>query len=402
MNPKIELLSPAGNREKLKYAYLYGADAAYIGLTDFSLRLRADNFTDSDLADLEKIKGNRKLYCALNIFFLEKDLMRLKENLHALKGMPFDAFIVSDLGIVPLLKKHFPDVNLHLSTQANCVNSSAASVYKELGFSRVILGREVSLSGIKTIKDSNPDLEIEVFAHGAMCIAYSGRCLLSAYMAGRSANSGDCTHSCRWNYRLLEEEKRPGEYFPIEQGKGFTTILSSKDLCMFDYLSDLSEAGVDAIKIEGRMKSLYYTALVTRAYRKGLDALYGADIRDLEQYREDLFRVSHREYGTGFFFDEDRKANTTEGSYLKDYLFIGTLGEPDGSGGFFLNIKNSLRRGEEIEFIGPDVSYIKDASYSLFNGEGAEIEKADHGKVSSLRTRKPVKTGFILRKKIPN
>ena len=252
----MELLAPAGNIEKLKYAYLYGADAAYIGILNFSLRQKADNFREEEHRRLAEIKGTKKLFGALNIYFHQQDIRRLEENLDYLALYPLDAFIISDIGILPLLQKRFPGIPLHLSTQANCVNSSAARIYRDLGFSRVILGRETPLDEIADIRAKVPGLELETFVHGAMCLAYSGRCFLSRYMADRSGNQGSCSHSCRWNYRVLEEAERPGEYFPVETGEGFTTILSSKDLCMIDYIPDMIQAGIDSLKIEGRLKGL--------------------------------------------------------------------------------------------------------------------------------------------------
>ncbi|TVR34082.1 MAG: U32 family peptidase [Spirochaetaceae bacterium] len=284
----MELLSPAGNSEKLRWAYLWGADAAYIGLHGFSLRSRADNFGLQEFAELKRIKAGRRLYCALNIYFFDHDIAALERALEQVDHGIFDAFIVSDLGILPTLRRRFPDTELHLSTQANCVNSEAARFYRDLGFSRVVPGRELSLAQIAAIKNTVPDLQLEVFAHGAMCLAYSGRCFLSRWMSDRSANQGDCAHSCRWNYRLgvdplvLEEQQRPGEYYPIIEADDFTEILSSRDLCMIDHLAPLRDAGVDSLKIEGRMKSVYYTAVVTRAYRAALDALSAPDPRALE------------------------------------------------------------------------------------------------------------------------
>ena len=293
----MELLSPAGNVEKLSYAYAYGADAAYIGLKKFSLRVKADNFYEDEykrvIALKEQFPG-KKLHCALNIIFHDNEIDALKQNLDYFRQYPIDAFIVQDIGIVPLLQKEFPNTQLHLSTQASCVNSEAVKMYKNMGFSRIVLGREISLDQIKRIKDSVPDMELEAFAHGAMCIAYAGRCLMSAYLTGRSAQSGFCSHSCRWEFTagqkltdiqakeiatsgelLLEEQQRKGEYFPVIEGDDFTAILSSKDLRMIDHLADMKAAGVDSLKIEGRMKSVYYVAMVTRAYRKALDALEG-------------------------------------------------------------------------------------------------------------------------------
>ncbi|MCQ2398846.1 MAG: U32 family peptidase [Sphaerochaetaceae bacterium] len=276
MTDRMELLSPAGDVEKLKTAFEYGADAAYMGLKSFSLRTNARNFDYSQADEIRRIKEKygKKLYCTCNIFFHEKDIVKLKSELEEMRHYPFDAFIISDIGILELMKSSFPDAQMHLSTQANCINASSAKLYSQMGFDRIILGRETPLEDIKKIRDANPQLGIEAFVHGAMCMAYSGRCFLSAFMSGRSANQGDCAHSCRWNYRLaLEEESRPGIYYPVSEEDGFTTVMSSKDLCMIDHLRELGEAGVDSLEIEGRMKSTYYVATVTRAYRKALDNL---------------------------------------------------------------------------------------------------------------------------------
>ena len=325
----MELLSPAGNVEKLSYAYAYGADAAYIGLKKFSLRVKADNFYDDEYKKVAELKAKypgRRLHCALNISFHDDEIDSLKQNLDYFKLYPIDAFIVQDIGIVPLLQKEFPNVQLHLSTQASCVNSEAVKMYQKLGFSRIVLGREISLDQIKRIKDAVPDMELEAFCHGAMCIAYAGRCLMSAYLTGRSAQSGFCSHTCRWEYDvhakniitpeqakeiaqsgklLLEEHQRPGEYFPVFEGDDFTAILSSKDLRMIEHLADFKAAGIDSLKIEGRMKSVYYVAMVTRAYRKALDALEGKITPEQAQpFIDELENVSHRESTTGFYYNK--------------------------------------------------------------------------------------------------
>ncbi|MCR5605773.1 MAG: U32 family peptidase [Treponema sp.] len=354
----MELLSPAGNIDKLYYAYQYGADAAYIGLKKFSLRAKADNFYEDEyqkIIDLKKKFPGKRLHCALNISFHNRELEDFIKNIDYFKQYPIDAFIVQDMGIVPILQKEFPNVELHLSTQVSCMNWRAAKVYKDMGFKRVVLGREVSLNEVKEIKDHIPDLEIECFAHGAMCIAYSGRCLMSAYMTGRSAQSGLCTHTCRWNFRLdadasmldknrikseeiaelarsgalsLTEESRPDEHFPIFEGDNYTAILSSKDLCMVEHLADLKAAGVDSLKIEGRMKSIYYVALVTRAYRKALDALDGKITEEeARPYVDELYQTSHREFGTGFFYNRNDANKTVSGASNSPYMLCATVGE---------------------------------------------------------------------------
>jgi putative protease len=398
----MELLSPAGNQEKLRYAYEYGADAVYIGVKDFSLRVKADNFRGDEAEALCALKGGRRLYCALNIYFHKEDLARLSGELDYIAGYPFDAFIISDLGALPLVRKRFPAARLHLSTQANCTNAEAARMYHDMGFSRVILGREVTLEEAADIKAKNPGLEIEVFVHGAMCLAYSGRCFLSAWMAGRSGNQGRCAHSCRWNYRVLEEAERPGEYYPVaEHEGGFTTILSSRDLCMIDHLAEIRAAGLDSVKIEGRMKSLYYTAVVTRAYRKHLDALEGrADIRpeDLAAYREDLFRVSHREYCTGFYFGRGEVQRPTEAEYQEHHVFLGIIGRQTQPGVYEMDIRNQISAGAEIEYIGPGLPCAADLRYTLLGEDGETLEKADHGSGVRIRPGIPVRPGYIVRR----
>lgn len=371
----MELLSPAGNVEKLKYAYAYGADAAYIGLKKFSLRVKADNFYDDEyknVIELKKKFPEKRLHCALNISFHDEEIDSLKENLDYFKQYPIDAFIVQDIGIVPLLQKEFPQAQLHLSTQASCVNSQAVKMYQKMGFSRVVLGREISIDQIKRIKDSVPDMEIETFVHGAMCIAYAGRCLMSAYLTGRSAQSGFCSHTCRWNFNLstdksslpdkkiltleeakeisqsgtlqIQEEQRPGEYFPIFEGEDFTAILSSKDLRMIEHLDDLKNAGVDSLKIEGRMKSIYYVAMVTRAYRKALDALEGKiSVHQAKPFIDELENVSHRESTTGFYYNKADADKTTIGASDSKYQLAAQIGD-EVKGQTFDDLYNESQR----------------------------------------------------------
>ncbi len=394
----MEVLAPAGNVEKLKYAYLYGADAAYIGIRNFSLRQKADNFNDEEYKIIRAIKGSKKLYGALNIYFHEGDLDALDDNLEYIANYPFDAFIISDIGIVRRLQKHFPDTEIHLSTQANCVNSEAVKMYRDMGFTRVVLGRETSLSEISRIKNAVPEVELECFVHGAMCLAYSGRCFLSAWMADRSGNQGNCSHSCRWDYRVLEEAKRPGEYYPVYEGDGFTSILSSKDICMIDHLAELRDAGVDSLKIEGRMKSIYYTAVVTRAYHKAVDALAGIG-EDITGYKDELYKVSHREFSTGFYFGKDDIEVPTEKSYLRQFIFMGIIGRKIGENQWELIVKNQIKPGETLEFIGPDVLFVEDDFYMIYDEEGLPVDQADHGKIYTITTSAPVEEGFIVRKK---
>ena len=370
----MELLSPAGNVEKLYYAYAYGADAAYIGLKKFSLRVKADNFYEDEYKKVIELKekfSGRRLHCALNISFHDEEIDALKSNIDYFRQYPIDAFIVQDIGIVPLLQKEFPKAQLHLSTQASCVNSEAVKMYRSMGFSRIVLGREISIEQIKRIKNAVPDMELETFVHGAMCIAYAGRCLMSAYLTGRSAQSGFCSHTCRWNFKLdgegrfteegarqlaqsglltIEEEQRPGEKFPIFEGDDFTAILSSKDLRMIEHLADLRDAGIDSLKIEGRMKSVYYVAMVTRAYRKALDALEGKlSNEEAAPYIAELENVAHRESTTGFYYNKADADKTTTGASDSKYQLAAEIGRELSSEEFDALQKNGQALADKAQ-----------------------------------------------------
>ena len=395
-----QLLAPAGNLEKLKAVYSYGADAAYIGISSFSLRSKADNFGLDTVDAIKQIKGDKKLYGAINIYFHDADLEKLEDSIADISEYPFDALIVSDPGAAAVLRRSLPAPILHLSTQANCVNSESVKWYRDLGFSRIILGRELSLAQIASIRKAAPDVELEVFVHGAMCWAYSGRCYLSAYLASRSANEGNCAHACRWEYRVLEERERPGEYLPVEEGDGFTTVLSSKDLFMLDNIEDIIETGVDSLKIEGRMKSSYYAALVTRAYRRAIDVAAGRATDDISSYREEVFKVSHREFSTGFYFNDPQAISPNLSEYVRNHIFLGTVGEEREPGIFLLDVKNTITTGEPIEYIGPDILYIEDTDFALLDESLSPLTKADHGKIRYLKTEAPVKPGYIIRKKV--
>lgn len=401
----IELLSPAGSYEKLETAFNYGADAAYMGLTKFSLRANAENFSPDEIEKVKKLKERtgKKLYCTMNILFKENQIEELETMRDEVSSWPFDAFIISDIGAVPFFQRYFPDKELHLSTQSSCLNSESAKMYHKMGFKRIILGREVSLDDIKRIKDKAPEIELEAFCHGAMCMAYSGRCLLSSYLTGRSANRGDCSHTCRWNYKMyyaLEEEERKGEYFPLEEKDGYSTILSSKDLCMIDHVDDLVKSGLDSIKIEGRMKSIYYVAVVTRAYRKALDKA-----KDLDSFKRDIFDVSHREFTTGFFYSSQKGENKcddvsrpTSYGYERAYTFLGSIGKKIKEGVWELNCKNHIAKGDELEFIGPDVPLLKDSSFTLLDESFFPLLAIDHMKKGYIQSSLNLKEGYIIRR----
>ena len=400
----IELLSPAGNYEKLAIAFNYGADAAYMGMTEFSLRANAGNFSIEEAEKVRalKEKTGKKVYCTLNILFREKQMEKLLSEKDEIGSWPFDAFIVSDIGTVPFLRKNFPEKELHLSTQASCLNSESVKMYRDMGFKRIILGREASLDDIRRIKDKVPEMELEAFVHGAMCMSYSGRCMLSSFLTGRSANRGDCSHTCRWNYRMyaLEEEERKGHYYPIEENDGYTTILSSKDLCMIDHVKELEEAGLSSLKIEGRMKSVYYVAVVTRAYRKAID-----DAPDKDEYKRDIFDVSHREFTTGFFFKddpiegrEDDVSRPTSYGYERSYIFLGTIGKKKGENIWEIDCRNQIKRGQKLEFIGPDVPLLSDDNFTILDEDGFPLLQLDHMKKGFIKTDLNLKEGYIIRR----
>lgn len=333
MNRKIELLSPAGDLEKLKTAIEYGADAVYMGGELFSLRAGADNFSVDELKEgvAYAHRKGRKCHLAVNIFAHNEDIPKLDKYIDTVKMIGFDAFIVSDPAIIEMIKDKIPDAEIHLSTQANMTNRMTANFWYNQGVKRIVLARELTLEEIKQIRDGIPaDLELESFVHGAMCISYSGRCLLSNFMTERDANRGLCAHPCRWKYSLVEE-KRPGEYFPVEEDDRGTYIMNSRDLCMIEHIPELVKAGISSVKIEGRMKSMFYVATVTAAYRKAIDQYY----RDPENYKfdrtcmDELKKVSHREFTTGFYFNKPtgQDQNYRTGAYTRDYLFTGKVAD---------------------------------------------------------------------------
>ena len=419
---ECELVAPAGSLAKLDYAWGYGADAAYIGLGSFSLRAKAENFCEEDAAKVRALKAEFaasgrpvKLYCALNISFHNDDIKSLIAQLPYIKEYPFDAFIVQDLGAAEVVREAFPGAALHLSTQANCINARAARAFGRLGFSRIVLGREASLAEIKEIKDAAPDIELECFVHGAMCIAYSGRCLLSAYLCGRSSNAGLCAHACRWEWRLYAEEReRRGEFFPVEEGEDYTAIFSSRDLCMIDHLEEMASCGVDAFKIEGRMKSLYYTAATVQAYKKKIESLRGLiTAEEAAAFAAELFNVPHREFTTGFYFCKEEANATTPGKSSSPYKIAGTIGgEVDfskderagsGEGGthryFEFFPLNKIVAGEAMSYIGPGVPALPpDTGYAFLDkATGRALEWVDHTTSCILCTSSPVGSRFIAR-----
>lgn len=344
-----ELLAPAGDMRCLKTAYAFGADAVYIGGPALQLRAPKTGFQPDDIILAVQFAHSfgKKLYVAANSFLEERELAHAADYARFLLDAGVDAVIASDLGMVSILKEAAPEMEIHVSTQANCLNSRAARAWKDMGASRIILGREVTLEDIKRIREHLPDdLQLECFVHGAMCMSYSGRCLLSAYLTGRSANRGGCTQPCRWNY-VLEEQTRPGMYLPIVEGEKGTAILSSHDLCAIEFLDKLREAGVDSFKIEGRMKGEYYIATVVNAYRARMDGILSA-----EEARAELDCVNHRPYSTGFYFSELQYGHDNRGDYMADCIYAGYVLGREGN---LIRIEQhgSFARGAMLELLSP-------------------------------------------------
>ncbi len=355
INKKIELLSPAGDMERLRMAVAYGADAVYLAGTTFGMRSFAGNFTPEELkqaVELCRAKGVR-VHVTCNTMPRNEEIARLPEWLEYLNDLGVDAVILADVGVLSLARKYAPKVQCHISTQASIVNYAAARVWYDLGASRVILARELNLEEIRQIRAKSPKgLELEVFVHGSMCVSYSGRCLLSNYMTGRDSNRGACAQPCRYQYALMEE-KRPGEYFPVYEDDQGTYIMNSKDLCMIDHVAELMEAGLDSLKLEGRAKSAYYAAVVTGAYRHAIDAARVGEPLD-QVWRDEVEHTSHRHYSTGFFYGQPGQF-TQDSRYVRDWQIVALVESCDQEGNAKLSLRNKFALGEELELTGPDV-----------------------------------------------
>jgi hypothetical protein len=387
MNRNIELLIPAGSLEVLRTAVDYGADAVYIGGEMFSLRAKAKNFSKEDM--LEGIayahsKG-KKVYVTANILAHNDDLEEAKKYFEELKTIKPDAVIISDPGIFAIAKEVMPEMEIHISTQANNTNYATYKFWWQLGATRVVTARELSLEEIKKIRKNIPeDMEIETFVHGAMCMAYSGRCLLSNYMAGRDANRGACTHPCRWKYSVVEEN-RPGEYMPVYENERGTYIFNSKDLCMIEHIPALVEAGIDSFKIEGRMKTALYVATVARTYRKAIDDyIKSPDLYkdNLEWYKEEIGKCTYREFTTGFFFGkaDDKTQIYDNNTYVKNYIYLGTVENIDGDNRLYFEQKNKFFVGDTIELMKKNGDNIFVNILSIKDEDGNEQESAPHPK----------------------
>ena len=384
---KTELLIPAGSLEVLKTAVIYGADAVYIGGEAFGLRAKAKNFTNEEIKEGIAFAHEHgvKVYITANILAHNDDLAGVEAYFGELKEIGPDALIISDPGVFAIARRVIPDMEIHISTQANNTNYGTYRFWYDLGAKRVVTARELSLKEIKEIREHIPeDMEIESFIHGAMCISYSGRCLLSNFMTGRDANQGACTHPCRWKYSIVEE-KRPGEYMPVYENERGTFIFNSKDLCMVDHIPEMIDAGIDSFKIEGRMKTALYVATVARAYRRAIDdyqkdpKLYEAN---LDWYREEIAKCVNREFTTGFYFGKpDASSQIYENStYVKDYTYLGTVASVDDRGYARIEQKNKFSVGETIEVMKPDGTNREVVVKAIYAEDGTPQESAPHAR----------------------
>ena len=372
---KLELLSPAGDMDRLKMAVLYGADAVYLAGTAFGMRAFAGNFTPEELPLAVKFAHDHgvKVHVTVNIMPRNDEVMALPAYLEQLDAAGVDALIVADLGAFMLAKKYAPHCELHVSTQQSIANYECATSWYDLGAKRVVLARELSLSEIRCIREKCPkELEIETFGHGAMCVSYSGRCLLSNYMTGRDSNRGACAQPCRYQYALMEE-KRPGEYFPVFEDEKGTYILNSRDMCTIDHLKELMDAGIDCIKIEGRAKSAYYAAIVTGAYRHVIDDICAG--REIDKiWRDEVDHVSHRIYSTGFYFGEPGQY-TANSRYIREWQIVAKVESCDENGLALCSLNNKFRQGDPLEVVGPDLRPFPITAENLTDIDGNPLEE---------------------------
>lgn len=404
---KPELLAPAGNFEKLRYALHYGADAVYCAGERFGLRAKADNFNQEALSEAVAYvhERNKKIYVTLNIIAQNADLEGLPEYVNELKDLGIDGVIVADPGVFSVIREVAPDLKISVSTQANNTNWRSVAFWHAQGAKRIVLARELGLKEIQEIREKiAPEMEIEIFVHGAMCISYSGRCLLSHYMTGRNSNQGDCAHPCRWKYHLIEET-RPDEAFSIEEDETGSFIFNSKDLCLINEIPQLMTAGVNSFKIEGRMKSLYYVATVVSAYRSAIDYCYAnPTVSKLDDgYYGELIKVSHRNYTKGFFNGKTTAADQNYGtsSYTRNYDFVGlVLAYDDQTGMALIEQRNKVSIGDEIEIMVPGKGFFKQEIKTMTDQFGKAIESTPHPKMQYyLLMKEPVKPMDLLRKK---
>ncbi len=404
----VELLAPAGDLERLKIAFTYGADAVYIGGEIFGMRSAAKNFTKEDMIEGVKFAHERgkHVFVTINIIPRNDDLLQLENYLLELQEIGVDAVIVSDPGVFTIVRKTIPNMEVHISTQASTTNAASAAFWYKQGAKRVVTARELSFEEIKELRENTPaDMDIETFVHGAMCMSYSGKCVISNHTTGRDANKGSCAQSCRWKYTLTEEVG-PGEYKPVLEGIDPEFFFNSKDLCMIEYIPEIFESGITSLKIEGRMKTAYYVATTVRAYRMALDAYY----KDPENWKfnpmwlEELKKGSHRDYSTGFFFDRpDAKSHNYESaSYIRNYDFIGLVkGYEQESGLVIVEQRNKMYVGDKIEVIGPFKETMNATILEMYNEDNEPIESAPHARQTvKMKLDIDVEKDYMLRKPI--
>ena len=403
---KIELLSPAGDMNKLKTAFYYGADAVYIGGKTFSLRALAGNFDDNEILEAVKYahKIGKKVYVTVNILARNYDIDKAKEYLKFLERANVDGAIISDVGLISLAREIAPNLPINISTQANTLNYKAVEFWRDYGVKRVILARELSLKEIKEIKNRVPDIEIETFIHGAMCISYSGRCLLSDYRTGRSSNRGACVQACRWNFEIREKGSN-GAFMEMEEDDRGTYILNSKDLNLIDYISELNDAGVISFKVEGRMKSEYYLATVINAYRRAIDEYYriGKDYKSNPQFSEELEKTAHREFTTAYLLGEnDRTENFDDSQSKGTYKFIANVLEDFNGEYSLIEMRNRFKVGDTLQVLSPKDTFNKEIIVNKMTDEKGNL--VDDAKLVQQKIRLyhklPLKQGDILRMKI--
>ncbi len=403
---KIELLAPAGDLEKLKMAIMYGADAVYLGGDSFGLRKASKNFSVEEIEEGIRFAHERgkKVYITLNIVPHDEDMKGLEEYITKLYEIKADAVIVSDPGMFSVIRRTVPELPIHLSTQASVTNYETMMFWYNLGVRRIVLARELSFKEIESMSTKLPkDLEIETFVHGAMCMSYSGRCLISNYMTGRDANRGDCAHPCRYKYNLVEE-KRPGEYFPVFEDEEGTFIMNSKDLCMIEFIPQLIKSGIKSFKIEGRVKSSYYVATVIRAYRMAIDEYYKNpdNYRFDEKWLKEIKKASHRDFTTGFYLGKptnEAQVYSTS-SYVRGYDFVGLILNYDEETKIAtVEQRNRMFVGEEIEVFGPNKEFFTQTIEKMWDEKGNEIEVAPHPQqVVKILMARPVNSMDMIRK----
>ena len=382
-----ELLVPASSLEVLQVAVIFGADAVYIGGEAFGLRAKAKNFSKEDMSEGVRFAHEHgvKVYVTANILAHNQDLEGVRKYFEELREIGPDALIISDPGVYQIAKEVCPEIERHISTQANNTNYGTYQFWYQMGAKRVVTARELSLEEIREIRSRIPeDMEIETFIHGAMCISYSGRCLLSNYLTGRDSNQGACTHPCRWKYSVMEES-RPGEYFPVYENERGTFIFNSKDLCMIEHIPDLINAGIDSFKIEGRMKTALYVATVARTYRKAIDdylkdpALYE---ENMSWYQEQISNCTYRQFTTVFFYGKPTQEAQIydNNTYIKEYTYLGIVGETNEEGKYCISQRNKFSVGEQIEVMKPNGDNIEATVKSIQDEEGNQMESAPHPK----------------------